>query len=179
MNKQLLLIQIVLLASTAAGCSLAPYQPTRSTNESTLPETQSAERTDTDPVMERIYAQYREWKGTRYALGGLSKRGIDCSGLVYTTFRDRLGIRLPRTTEYQARAGKAIKRSQLRAGDLVFFKTSRKVRHVGIYLEDDQFFHASTSKGVTISRLTDYYWRDKYWHARRLDLDTYPAPMEK
>lgn len=109
----------------------------------------------------------------------MSKRGIDCSGLVYTTYRDQLGIELPRTTRYQSQIGKAVKRNALRTGDLVFFKTSRKVRHVGIYIEDNKFLHASTKHGVMISKLTDYYWRDKYWHARRVDLGTYPSPQGK
>ncbi|WP_323844965.1 NlpC/P60 family protein [Microbulbifer magnicolonia] len=177
MNKKPLLLPILFLTATTAGCSLAPYQ--QPPQEPAPPGAYAPVRPDTKQVKDEIYAQYREWKGTRYRLGGLSKRGIDCSGLVYATYRDRLGIELPRTTEYQAQIGNGIKRSELRAGDLVFFRTGRKVRHVGIYLEDNKFFHASTSNGVTISRLTDYYWRDKYWHARRLDLDAYPDPLGK
>ena len=141
--------------------------------------TQAPARDDSAAIKQKIYAQYRKWKGTRYSLGGMSRRGIDCSGLVYITYRDQFGIELPRTTEYQAQAGKAVRRSDLRAGDLVFFKTSHKVRHVGIYIEGGKFFHASTSRGVTISGLTDYYWKDRYWKARRVDWDAYPAPYEK
>ncbi|SHE92130.1 spr peptidase. Cysteine peptidase. MEROPS family C40 [Microbulbifer donghaiensis] len=177
MYKKLLLLLIAFLTAATAGCSLAPYQ--QPTAEPLPPGAYAPPRADTAQVKKMIYAQYREWKGTRYKLGGLSKRGIDCSGLIYATYRDQLGIELPRTTEYQARLGNAIKRRELRAGDLVFFKTGRKVWHVGIYIEDDQFFHASTKRGVTISRLTDYYWRDKYWHARRLDLDAHRLPAGK
>ena len=101
-------------------------------------------------------------------MGGLSKKGVDCSGLVYLTYRENLGIEIPRSTALQSKTGKEVKRSELRAGDLVFFKTSYKVRHVGIYIEDGKFFHASTSKGVMISNLNDYYWKDKYWHSRRM-----------
>ncbi|WP_346840203.1 NlpC/P60 family protein [Microbulbifer sp. SAOS-129_SWC] len=118
-----------------------------------------------------LYKQYRAWKGIPYRYGGMSKRGVDCSALVYLIYRDDMGIQLPRTTKYQASAGKAIKRSQLRPGDLVFFKTDRRGRHVGIYLEDGKFLHASASKGVTISQMTDYYWKSRYWRARRVDFD--------
>jgi cell wall-associated NlpC family hydrolase len=115
-----------------------------------------------------LYSRHSEWKGVRYSYGGLSKRGVDCSGFVYLTFKSAFGLRLPRTTKAQAKAGKEIKRSRLEAGDLVFFKTSRKVRHVGIYIEKGKFLHASTKRGVMISRLNDYYWKDKFWKARRV-----------
>jgi cell wall-associated NlpC family hydrolase len=88
--------------------------------------------------------------------------------LVYITYLEKLEIELPRTTELQSRVGNEIQRSELRAGDLVFFKTSPKVRHVGMYIEEDTFLHASTKKGVKISRLSNYYWRKKYWHSRRV-----------
>ena len=102
----------------------------------------------------------------------MSRRGIDCSALVYLIYRDEMGIQLPRTTQYQAVAGKAIKRGQLRPGDLVFFRTGRRGRHVGIYLEDGKFLHASVSKGVTISHMADNYWKSRYWRARRLALES-------
>ncbi|WP_394174093.1 NlpC/P60 family protein [Thalassotalea litorea] len=119
-------------------------------------------------IKEQLYVQYRQWQGIPYRLGGLSKNGIDCSGFVYLTYRDRLGIQMPRTTERQSKSGEEISKEQLRPGDLVFFKTGRNTRHVGIFLEDDKFIHASTKKGVMISTLNDYYWQDKYWHSRRL-----------
>jgi len=118
----------------------------------------------------KFYAQYEEWKGVGYRLGGLSKRGIDCSGFVYMTFKSKLGLTLPRTTELLANSGRSVTRERLKAGDLVFFKTSYSVRHVGIYLEQGRFLHASKSRGVMISRLDNVYWRSKYWKARRIDI---------
>ncbi|SDJ62506.1 NlpC/P60 family protein [Microbulbifer yueqingensis] len=171
MNKKLLTPLPLLLAATMTGCSLAPYQkPPR--EPTSAPVARAAIQEDIGTIEEKLYSQHREWRGTRYQLGGLSKRGIDCSGLVYATYRDQLGVELPRTTRYQSQLGRRIRRNELRAGDLVFFKTGHKVRHVGIYIEDGKFFHASTSRGVTISRLSDYYWRDRFWHARRLDLNS-------
>lgn len=175
MNKKLL-VPILFLIATTTGCSLAPYQqppaepaaePKTQTPPTPLRETPKVVKNDRS-VKEKLYSQHREWKGTRYVLGGMSKRGIDCSGLVVNIYRDHLGVKLPRTTKYQSLVGKAVKRSQLRAGDLVFFKTGANTRHVGIYIEDNKFLHASTKHGVKISRLTDYYWRDRYWQARRV-----------
>ncbi len=119
-------------------------------------------------VTKGLYSQHREWKGVKYRMGGLNKRGVDCSGFVYLTFKSKLGIKLPRTTKAQARLGKEVEKSRLKAGDLVFFKTSYKVRHVGIYIENGKFLHASTSRGVMISRLDNVYWKKKYWKARRV-----------
>ena len=121
-------------------------------------------------LKEKFYAQYKEWRGVSYRLGGLSKRGIDCSGFVYMTFKTKLGLTVPRTTEMLARSGRSVARERLKAGDLVFFKTSYSVRHVGIYLEGGRFLHASKSRGVMISRLDNVYWKRKYWQARRLDI---------
>lgn len=129
-------------------------------------------RTKTDikieSIKEKLYAQYAQWKGAKYKLGGLSKKGIDCSGFVFVTFKSKLGIALPRTTSLQVKTGKYIERNKLQAGDLVFFKTGRSFRHVGIYLEHDKFLHASTSLGVTISKLNNRYWKSKYWKAKRI-----------
>lgn len=121
-----------------------------------------------DLVYRKLMSHYRDWKGVRYEMGGLSKRGVDCSGFVFKAYQSRLGMNIPRSTELQSQVGEKVKRSQLKTGDLVFFKTSYKVRHVGIYLEDGDFMHASSSRGVMISNLSNVYWNKKYWKARRL-----------
>jgi len=121
-----------------------------------------------DRVTRLLYAQYQEWRGVRYKDNGLSKKGIDCSGFVYLTFRDRLGKKIPRTTSQLSQLGARIKKSQLRPGNLVFFKTGIKLRHVGIYIEKGKFLHASTSKGVIISRLDNVYWNKHFWQARKI-----------
>ncbi len=117
-----------------------------------------------------LYTQFDEWKGVRYRLGGLNKKGVDCSGFVYLTFKSKLGVRLPRTTDRQSRLGRPVDKENLKTGDLVFFKTGLSVRHVGIYLEDGKFMHASKKRGVMISKLDNVYWRSKYWKARRVKL---------
>ena len=150
---------ILFLAFAASGCSLLPFK--HKPEESSVPSAGKIDLSDSKAVKEALYLQYQQWKDTKYAIGGLSKKGIDCSGLVYVTYLEKLGRELPRTTELQSQSGKEVQRSELRAGDLVFFKTGPKLRHVGMYIENDTFLHASTKVGVTISELNDYYWGNK------------------
>jgi len=119
-------------------------------------------------VRSRLYKEYEQWKGTPYRLGGLSTSGLDCSGLVYLTFRDEFGTALPRSTKQQQTKGVPVSRRHLRSGDLVFFDTGINTRHVGIYIEDNKFLHASTSRGVMVSYLTSEYWDKRFTHARRV-----------
>ncbi|AIX51674.1 membrane protein [Pantoea sp. PSNIH1] len=119
-------------------------------------------------IKSRIMEQYSDWKGVRYRLGGDTKRGIDCSAFVQRTFRDQFGLELPRSTYEQQDTGKGISRGKLRAGDLVLFRVGSTGRHVGIYLGNDNFVHASTSSGVMISNLNDSYWKTRYREARRV-----------
>jgi len=118
--------------------------------------------------IETLNKHFKEWQTVKYRYGGLSKKGVDCSGFVYLAFLEQFGVKLPRNTRLQVKLGKTIAKNELKTGDLVFFKTSRHVRHVGIYLDNNQFIHASSSKGVTTSSLKSRYWARKYWTAKRL-----------
>jgi cell wall-associated NlpC family hydrolase len=109
-----------------------------------------------------------EFIGTPYRSGGTSTNGVDCSGLTFSVFR-RIGIRLPRTSDEQARAGSHIDRDDLRAGNLVFFGKGSNVTHVGIYNEDGEFIHASTrAHSVRYDNLDTKYFRSRYIGARRV-----------
>ena len=108
-----------------------------------------------------LYDGIDEWMGTRYRLGGSSKSGIDCSALVQTLYVTQYGISLPRTAREQYDATERISRTDLKEGDLVFFNTQGGVSHVGIYLQNNKFVHASSS-GVTISDLFDAYWEKRF-----------------
>ena len=148
------------------ACSSTPrYDPAMAPVETV---SSRAELQNTRKVITALNQQYVDWRHVKYRMGGLSKSGIDCSGLVYKTYRKKFGIDLPRSTEYQSKTGQAIKRNQLKAGDLVFFKTGISRRHVGIYMEKGNFLHVSSSRGVKISNLENSYWRSKYWTSRRL-----------
>ena len=97
--------------------------------------------------------------------------------VVTATFVNELGVDLPRTTEELAREGERVDRSELQAGDLVFFKTGFRQRHVGIYMGGKRFLHASTSRGVMTSSLNNVYWKERYWKARRIELEDQPAAL--
>ena len=119
-------------------------------------------------ILSLLYGQYQEWQGTPYRWGGETRGGIDCSGLVQVTYRDLFGVNLPRSTAQQVHAGDFVSRDQLQPGDLIFFRTGFDNRHVGIYMEGERFMHASANGGVMISDLSDPYWRQHYWKAKRI-----------
>lgn len=119
-------------------------------------------------VQTLLLDQYQDWKGVRYRMGGLSKNGIDCSGFVYLTYREQFQRTLPRTTAQQSLSGMQVRTQDLIPGDLVFFRTGRYQRHVGMYVGENQFLHVSSRKGVTLSALSTPYWERHYWQARRV-----------
>ncbi|WP_300154897.1 C40 family peptidase [Solidesulfovibrio sp.] len=120
-------------------------------------------------VYERMLRTAHTQLGTRYRSGGCDPNsGFDCSGFTTWVF-NRYGIHLPRSSREQYQVGKEVAKSNLRKGDLVFFRSKRGVNHVGIYLENGKFIHsASNGKTVTISHLDEDYWRTHYAGGRRV-----------
>ncbi|HYF01910.1 MAG TPA: NlpC/P60 family protein [Patescibacteria group bacterium] len=116
-----------------------------------------------------IMDQVMDWLGTHYHFGGMSRSGIDCSAFTQTVFRNGAKVELPRTAAMQYEEGKTIKRENLEFGDLVFFHTLKHtyVSHVGIYLGDNLFAHASSRYGVTVSSLESTYYGSRFIGARR------------
>ena len=108
-----------------------------------------------------LFKMLDEWIGTRYRLGGTSKDGIDCSALMQILFSGLYGITLPRTAREQYDFSRKLSRAELKEGDLIFFNTIGGVSHVGMYLQNNKFIHASTG-GVTISDLYEDYWMKKF-----------------
>ena len=126
-------------------------------------------------IVGQLYELHREWRGTPYRYGGASRNGIDCSALIQHGYRQHFNQELPRTTEGLLAVGDTISADELRAGDLVFFRTGTFGRHAGIYIENGRFLHASTSQGVIISNMHTPYWKRHYWTARRIET---PATTE-
>ena len=110
---------------------------------------------------------YNDWKNVKYKMGGTSRKGIDCSGFTQKVFKEKFGIELPRTTLTQVKVGVEVKKSDLKMGDLVFFKTSKVNKHVGIYMGNGSFLHSSI-KGIQFTELEKPFYKDSYWTARRI-----------
>lgn len=108
------------------------------------------------------------WYGAPYRYGGYSKKGIDCSAFTSLLMDSVFNIALPRTAKSQYVSGKRIKKNQLGQGDLVFFNTTGGISHVGVYLANNKFVHASTSMGVIISDIDDVYFKRRYVGASRV-----------
>jgi hypothetical protein len=112
-----------------------------------------------NPVLLREVAG---WLGTPYRYGGTTKAGADCSGFAKVVYLEVYDINLERVTVNMAQNSRRIGKRNLREGDLVFFRINgRRISHVGIYLSNNKFIHASTSRGVIVSDLDeDYYSRN-------------------
>ncbi len=123
---------------------------------------------------EEILLQVIKFLDTPYKYGGNAEDGIDCSGFTRQIFLNALNIELPRSAREQFNIGEKVEREDLSFGDLVFFNTQRRSfpGHVGIYIGDDQFIHASRTLGVTISSLEEAYYKKRYVGAKRIDTDS-------
>ena len=134
----------------------------------------NAKKTARTTPEDRIVNHARTFSGTPYAWGGTTRKGMDCSGLIYVSYKEE-GITLPRVSRDMATRGKKINKSAIKKGDLVFFKTSKrskKINHVGLVTEVKSgtvyFIHSTTSKGVLTSSLEEKYWKKAYNQARRI-----------
>ncbi len=124
-------------------------------------------------VQARLEKFSRVWEGVRYRLGGDDERGIDCSALSARIYKDLFSHNLPRTTTAQLKAGRRVHLDEIAPGDLVFFKLPGGDKHVGVFVGNDRFVHASLSRGVMTSSLRSPYWRQYYLAATR------PATADK
>ena len=118
----------------------------------------------------KVISSAEEKLGSTYVYGDTGKAGFDCSGLVYSIYNDELGISIPRSSITQSTFGQQVSKSDLQEGDLVFFNTTGNgVSHVGIYVGDGKFIHASSGQGkVMTSSLSEEYYQDRYVNATRV-----------
>jgi len=185
MLKQVLFL--ILIAFSIASCSTKRHISKQSTNKQIQKESNEKveirehkkqisinHKSDTQKpkkktsVKQKLEVHYNKYKAVPYKYGGTSIKGFDCSGFVQYTYKNIFNIRLPRTTRLMLKEGTPIKKSQLKIGDLVLFRTSKRYRHVGIFMGDDLFMHVSTKKGIIKSNLNKPYWLKRYLASRRI-----------
>ena len=117
----------------------------------------------------KMMREISKYMGVPYVHGGAGTDGMDCSGYTMTVYKNAIGKLLPRSSAEQSKVGRAVALSELKFGDLIFFNTTgESASHVGIYLGDDLFAHASVSFGVTISSLQSSYYAKRFEMARRI-----------
>jgi len=161
---------VVILAIACAGC--LPATRTVRHGGADTSSLRTIEHTLRSPGLYgkrlKVISEAESWIGTPYLFGGVTRQGVDCSGFVANVFAVA-GATLPRQSHQQAEVGDEISLTNGRPGDLVFFNTTGiGVSHVGILLEYPCFVHASTSRGVIVSRLDEGYYRDRIVCARRV-----------
>ncbi|WP_142785189.1 C40 family peptidase [Changchengzhania lutea] len=182
--KQILWLLLVLFSFIA--CKSSKKARTSKTNTSEVISTKrhtknnTAENRDNDhthfSTSDHIVNYARQFEGVRYKWGGTTTSGMDCSGLIFESFK-AYDIFLPRISRDMAKNGSEIPLRKLKKGDLLFFKTSKKnrrsaINHVGLVTSVDngniEFIHATTRRGVILSSFTDPYWNAAFVEARRV-----------
>lgn len=127
--------------------------------------------TSSSSKADKVIEEAKKHIGVPYLWGGTTTKGFDCSGFTQYVFK-QCGVTIGRTTKDQIKNGTSVSKANLKKGDLVFFKDTYSgcvnPSHVGIYIGGNQFIHASSSKGVTISNLNSTYYTEHYYSARRV-----------
>lgn len=128
----------------------------------------------------KLFSDLKQYLGIRYRFGGDSPAGFDCSGFVRFMFSKELNVSLPHSSREMSTMGVKVDRSELRPGDLVFFKTTgKRINHVGIFIGNDTFIHSSLSRGITRDTLNESYFRKRYATAVRIiDLQEHQLPPD-
>ena len=151
--------------SVAAKPDHRPSRGTTASHKTSVPK-----RTKAD----NIIGSALQFSGVRYKYGGTTKRGMDCSGLLYVAFGEN-DIPLPRVSYQMAEKGKRVRLKEVVKGDLLFFKTSKRgkrINHVGMVVSTEnneiKFIHSSTSRGVIVSSLREGYWNSAFVRATRV-----------
>ncbi|AXG73351.1 NlpC/P60 family protein [Flavobacterium arcticum] len=143
--------------------------------ESTRPDPDFIPAPDESYIAQQVVNNVMEFEGVRYKTGGTTKMGMDCSGMVYTTF-NLFNISLPRSSREMAKAGREIKLEEVKKGDLLFFDNNprrKRINHVGLVTEvtedgDIKFIHATLQLGVTVSSLSESYYEKSFVQANRV-----------
>ncbi|MBE7176923.1 MAG: C40 family peptidase [Mucilaginibacter polytrichastri] len=177
MKKTVLVVLISIAASFSASAQVAKITPNISTQATTedsenlvskyFSQIMGVALSATSNV--KLFQTIYDWIGTPYRLGGDTKRGIDCSGFAHEVYDKVFNTSIANNSRNIFSMVNPIPKDDLKEGDLVFFKIhSRSITHVGVYLGDGRFAHASSSKGVMISNLSSAYWQRYYYKGGRL-----------
>ena len=173
--KRTILILLVIVSFTSCGSSKrakTKKKQKKNKKETTAYKTNASKKVS---KANNIVGYSKQFKGVRYKWGGTTKSGMDCSGLVFESFR-AYGILLPRVSRDMAKKGAKISLKKAQEGDLLFFKTSKnrshRINHVGLVIKskagDIIFIHVTTRKGVIVSKLSENYWKSAFVEARRV-----------
>ncbi len=146
----------------------------KTTKKSSKKNSSSKTTSSENKKVSNIIKTAKTFEGTKYKFGGTTKKGMDCSGLVYVAY-GKEGIKLPRVSRDMAKQGKSVSLKKVAKGDLIFFKTGKsknRVNHVGIVTKVSKgeifFIHASTTRGVINSSLNESYWKKTFVEARKI-----------
>jgi hypothetical protein len=161
-----------------ASCSSSRNSSkTISGSQATRIEKSTGKKSDNDrKVANALIKEAKTWLGVPYLYGGATKDGADCSGFIMSVFDKAANVKLPRDSQSQLRYCETIDAQSLQPGDLVFFSgkaSGEKVSHVAMYIGDNSIIHASSSRGVTISNLSENYYQSHYYSSGRVDQITY------
>lgn len=179
-------ISLVLILYPLIGCSGLKPKPIYMTEKGEKTSTPDIDKEVSQPTLveekkgfpvqidrEKMMAQIENLLGVPYLFGGSTTQGMDCSGFVQFVYIKAVAHPLPRQVAAMVQTGRRVVGDKLQFGDLVFFKDieEKGTSHVGIYLDSNQFVHASVSKGVIISGLNDPYYNIRYVKARRITVE--------
>jgi cell wall-associated NlpC family hydrolase len=169
----LFLFSVVIFTLTSCGGSRV-VTTKKAENRSKNSSSQNAIIPLASPKITNVISHAKSFEGTRYKYGGTTKRGMDCSGLIYTAFLEE-DIPMPRTSRAMSLKGERLYIKEVSRGDLLFFETNKNkkvINHVGLVVDVNEehiyFIHASTSSGVIISSLSENYWNGHFVMARRI-----------
>ncbi|WP_209402229.1 C40 family peptidase [Pseudozobellia sp. WGM2] len=176
----------ILLILSLANCGVSKKKTTYSkTRKVSVAPNKNQNLSKETPVPKRAFSRKMgkadeiietalQFSGVRYKYGGTTKKGMDCSGLLYVAFGEN-DVKLPRTSYHMAEEGKRIGINNVEKGDLLFFRTSRRakrINHVGMVVavenNEVKFVHASSSRGVIVSSLREGYWNSAFVKATRV-----------
>ncbi|MER3319898.1 C40 family peptidase [Flagellimonas lutimaris] len=179
LRKTIILLLLFTISSCGPGKKRRTYSKTRTvtvegSTTDTSPKRKSKKEGRKNAKANEIVSTALTFSGTRYKYGGTTKRGMDCSGLVYVSLKEN-DIMFPRTSYQMALEGQKIRVSDVEKGDLLYFKTSktgRRINHVGLVVDVDgddiKFIHSTTSRGVLVSSLREGYWNSAFVKAMRI-----------